>query len=146
MTIMLIISGAAVSALLKMTAAQATIWNRTQMHSGIRGATEVLQQEVGQAGRIALASVSGTCTLNGNVPCFTQSIALNTVAQTKSVSSVCGIFVGEKLTVDTGTSQETVTVTQINGSTSDPNDTLCPTSATISAGTITGIFTLDHVI
>ena len=40
MTIMLIISGAAVSALLKMTAAQATIWNRTQMHSGIRGATE----------------------------------------------------------------------------------------------------------
>ena len=42
------------SALLKMTDAQATIWNRTQMHSGIRGATEVLQQEVGQAGRIAL--------------------------------------------------------------------------------------------
>ena len=54
MTIMLAISGAAVTALLKMQNAQATIWNRTQMHSGIRGATEVLQQEVGQAGRIAL--------------------------------------------------------------------------------------------
>ena len=37
-----------------MTSAQATIWNRTQMHSGIRGATEVLQQEVGQAGRVTL--------------------------------------------------------------------------------------------
>ena len=54
MAIMLAISGAAVTALLKMQNAQATIWNRTQMHSGIRGATEVLQQEVGQAGRIAL--------------------------------------------------------------------------------------------
>ena len=43
MLIMLIISGAATSALLKMTSTQATIWNRTQMHSGIRGATEVLQ-------------------------------------------------------------------------------------------------------
>jgi len=51
---MLLISGAAVTALLKMTSTQATIWNRTQMHSGIRGATEVLQQEVGQAGRITL--------------------------------------------------------------------------------------------
>ena len=57
MTIMLLISGAAVTALMKMTSTQATIWNRTQMHSGIRGATEVLQQEVGQAGRIALPSV-----------------------------------------------------------------------------------------
>src|SRR3954471_23284345 len=54
MAIMLLISGAAIGALLKMTSTQATIWNRTQMHSGIRGATEVLQQEVGQAGRIAL--------------------------------------------------------------------------------------------
>ena len=34
-----------------MTTAQKTIWNRTEMHSGIRGATELLQQEVGQAGR-----------------------------------------------------------------------------------------------
>src|SRR5437763_11941173 len=51
MAIMLLISGAATSALMKMTGAQATIWNRTQMHSGIRGATEVLQQEVGQADR-----------------------------------------------------------------------------------------------
>src|SRR4026208_598345 len=62
MTIMLLISGAAVTALMKMTSTQATIWNRTQMHSGIRGATEVLQQEVGQAGRIALP-ISATTAL-----------------------------------------------------------------------------------
>jgi hypothetical protein len=42
------------SALLQMTNQQQTIWNRTEMHSGVRGATELLQQEVGQAGRIAL--------------------------------------------------------------------------------------------
>ena len=38
----------------EMTNQQQTIWNRTEMHSGIRGATELLQQEVGQAGRITL--------------------------------------------------------------------------------------------
>ena len=37
-----------------MTKQQQTIWNRTEMHSGIRGATELLQQEVGQAGRAAM--------------------------------------------------------------------------------------------
>ena len=63
MTIMLMISGAAMTALLRLTSAQATIWNRTQMHSGIRGATEVLQQEVGQAGRIALSPVVANSTL-----------------------------------------------------------------------------------
>ena len=64
MTVMLLISGAAVTALLKMTSTQATIWNRTQMHSGIRGATEVLQQEVGQAGRITLGGAAVTLSAN----------------------------------------------------------------------------------
>ena len=41
------------SALKQITQSQTTVWNRTQMHSGVRGATELLQQEVGQAGRAA---------------------------------------------------------------------------------------------
>src|SRR5215203_6201467 len=94
MTIMLAISGAAVTALLKMQNAQATIWNRTQMHSGIRGATEVLQQEVGQAGRIALAPV----TLTGD----TAAGAAGAIV-TLPVTSSVGMFEGMKLTVDTGT-------------------------------------------
>jgi type II secretory pathway pseudopilin PulG len=52
--VLLIVSGIVTNALMQMTQAQATIWNRTEMHSGIRGATELLQQEVGQAGRITL--------------------------------------------------------------------------------------------
>jgi prepilin-type N-terminal cleavage/methylation domain-containing protein len=98
MAIMLLISGAAVTALLKLSTTQSTIWNRTQMHSGIRGATEVLQQEVGQAGRIALP----------NVVTLTSPAALGATALT--VSSTTGMFNGEKLTLGTGTSQETVTV------------------------------------
>src|SRR5450756_2197465 len=73
MAVMLVISGAAVSALLKMTSAQATIWNRTQMHSGIRGATEVLQQEVGQAGRIAIPN---TVTFSATIAAGTQTVTL----------------------------------------------------------------------
>ena len=55
--VLLIVSGIVTNALMQMTKAQTTIWNRTEMHSGIRGATELLQQEVGQAGRVALPSI-----------------------------------------------------------------------------------------
>jgi prepilin-type N-terminal cleavage/methylation domain-containing protein len=110
MAIMLLISGAAVTALLKMTSTQATIWNRTQMHSGIRGATEVLQQEVGQAGRITLGGAVSTtanstgCTVGG---CTT----------TLTVASTANMFQGERLVVDTGASQETLRIVSINSAT-----------------------------
>ncbi len=52
--LLLVISSIVTSALLQMTNHQQTIWNRTEMHSGVRGATELLQQEVGQAGRVTL--------------------------------------------------------------------------------------------
>ena len=111
MAIMLLISGAAVTALLRMTSAQATIWNRTQMHSGIRGATEVLQQEVGQAGRISLPVV---------VTLTAPSAACATVNCTTglTVSATTGMFVDEKIVIDIGVSQETVIITQINSATS----------------------------
>ena len=51
--LLLVVSSIVTTALIQMTNSQKTIWNRTEMHSGIRGATELLQQEVGQAGRIA---------------------------------------------------------------------------------------------
>jgi len=126
MTIMLIISGAAIGAMLRMTSAQATIWNRTQMHSGIRGATEVLQQEVGQAGRIALGGTA--VTFNG------ASTAGSGVgaAKTITVNSTAGMFVGEILTLGTGTSQENVTVTIIP-STTTVTVTPLPITGTVQA-------------
>lgn len=112
MAIMLAISGAAVTALLKMQGAQATIWNRTQMHSGIRGATEVLQQEVGQAGRIALpmnaAGVTYTVTM-GAVGIGTNPATITSTKPTGDATE--GMFNGQKLLVGVGANQETVTVT-----------------------------------
>ena len=51
--IFLVITSIVASALKQITQSQTTIWNRTQVHSGVRGATELMQQEVGQAGRVA---------------------------------------------------------------------------------------------
>src|SRR5262245_46610578 len=67
----MIVSAIATTALTQMTNSQATIWNRTEMHSGIRGATEPLQQEVGQAGRITLPTTSVAMTTAVNVPAGT---------------------------------------------------------------------------
>jgi prepilin-type N-terminal cleavage/methylation domain-containing protein len=127
MTIMLVISGAAIGALLKMTSAQATIWNRTQMHSGIRGATEVLQQEVGQAGRITLGTSAVTMTA--------ASAAGSGVgnAVTLTVSSNTGMFVGEILTIDAGASQENATVTVIPSGTTSVTVTPLPITGTLLA-------------
>jgi prepilin-type N-terminal cleavage/methylation domain-containing protein len=115
--IFLIISGVVTQALLQMTNSQKTIWNRTQMHSGVRSATELLQQEVGQAGRIALPY---TTTLTAAVAAGTQTVGLRqqvTAAPAAAVAGVSGIFNGEQLTIDAGEDaagndlQETVTVT-----------------------------------
>ena len=143
MAVMLLISGAAITAVLKLSTTQSTIWNRTQMHSGIRGATEVLQQEVGQAGRIALISGSSTCTNNTAVPCLNAAVTAGT-AQTVNVTSICGMFIGENLAVDVGSSQETITISQINSTASDPTSTQCPTGSTITSGSITATFANAH--
>jgi prepilin-type N-terminal cleavage/methylation domain-containing protein len=112
MAVMLLISGAAVTALLKMTSTQATIWNRTQMHSGIRGATEVLQQEVGQAGRITLPAAVTTTT-----SAVTACTTANCSTPSFSVTSTTGMFSGMRLTIDTGANQETVQIDQVQSST-----------------------------
>jgi prepilin-type N-terminal cleavage/methylation domain-containing protein len=100
--VMLVISSAVTGALLQMTSSQQTIWNRTEMHSGVRSATELLQQEVGQAGRVSLPAA---VTLSANV---------STGVHAATVNSVDGIFVGELLTVGAGETEETVTVTAVD--------------------------------
>jgi type II secretory pathway pseudopilin PulG len=108
--VLLAISGLVTSALLQMTNAQRTITNRTDMHSAVRSATELLQQEVGQAGRVALtpATSLGSATISGD--------------PTAALTDASGVFVGELLVVAAkGTSpvsqEETVKVTAISGNT-----------------------------
>jgi type II secretory pathway pseudopilin PulG len=110
--LLLLVSSIVTTALLQMTQSQTTIWNRTEMHSGIRGATELLQQEVGQAGRVALPGTKtlGTAVTGAVDPCVTST--------TVTVSpSTAGMFVSELLTVLDGDTQETVRVTAIPSAT-----------------------------
>ena len=114
--ILLIIMTTVTSALLQLSTAERSIWNRTEMHSSVRSATELLQQEVGQAGRVALP---GVVTLAGPATFGSQLVR---------VSSAAGMFVGEQLVVDAGAAQETVALTAVNA----------------GASQITAMFTLNH--
>jgi len=120
--LMLAVSSIVTSALLQMSNHQQTIWNRTEMHSGVRGATELLQQEVGQAGRITLpAAVTLNTTVVGVNPCA--------IPTTVTVTSTTGMFVGEWLTTFDGDNSETFAVTAIP-----------------SVTTLTACFTTSHTV
>ncbi|GAC1625627.1 MAG: hypothetical protein PVS2B2_08590 [Candidatus Acidiferrum sp.] len=87
---------------------QGTIANRTEMHTNVRSATEFLEQEIGQAGKIALPNPTVPVTL------LTAVVApvppATSVHATITVSSGTGMFNGEQLLIDPGSNQETVTV------------------------------------
>jgi prepilin-type N-terminal cleavage/methylation domain-containing protein len=114
--ILLIISSTVTSGLLQLTSAQKTIANRTEMHNGVRSATELLQQEVGQAGRVALPGAAG---LGGAVAIGAQTVVINQTVNGVTAPSVSGIFPGEQLTIDAGPNQETVAVTSITSATKE---------------------------
>jgi len=108
--VMLIISATATSGLLQLTHSQQTIWNRTEMHSGVRSATELLQQEIGQAGRIALPN-----TLKLQSATSAGAASATPIPSTgTATATVDGIFVNELLTVGAGSSEETVKVTAVD--------------------------------
>jgi prepilin-type N-terminal cleavage/methylation domain-containing protein len=127
--LLLVVSSIVTNALIQMTNTQKTIWNRTEMHSGIRGATELLQQEVGQAGRVTLPG-NGTITLltsvtvaAGTFPCTQIATAPywdGGVTPTVNVSSTVGLWAdlqkGIKLAVLDGDDSETITVQTIPSS------------------------------
>jgi type II secretory pathway pseudopilin PulG len=109
MGIMVVIVGASMSALQRLVNSQQTIWNRTEMHSGVRSATELLQQEVGQAGRVA--PLTSGVTLNAAVGIGAQTVVLASPAGTDPVARM---FPTELVTVGYDTAQETVALTAID--------------------------------
>jgi prepilin-type N-terminal cleavage/methylation domain-containing protein len=112
--------------LMQMISTQGSITNRTEMHAGVRSATELLQQEVGQAGRISLPA---TVTLTAAVTASTSSEAV-------TVSSTTGMYVGMYLDVlpDTASSANYETI-QLTGVTSATNTI---TAASFSFSHISG--------
>src|SRR5713101_7810531 len=54
LVVLLAVSAIVMAGMGQMMNAQGTIANRTEMHTSVRGATELLEQEIGQAGKISL--------------------------------------------------------------------------------------------
>ena len=108
--IMTVVSGTVMSAVLGMNRMDRSVSNRAEMHAGVRNATELLQQEIGQAGRIAfkadslVLATSVTAGYNGPV----------TLTPTPSADGVSGLFQDEFLVVDSGDREETVRVLALN--------------------------------
>ena len=131
--LLLVISSIVTSALLQMTNHQQTIWNRTEMHSGVRGATELLQQEVGQAGRIA---IPGSVTI-ASLPVTT--VPANPTACTPAatvLSSVTGLWFD-------GASNTSVTITFLDG---DNTESVKLTNLVKATKTISACFWHNHAV
>ena len=99
--ILMAVSAIVMSGVLEMSQLNNTVTNRAQMFAGVRNATALLQQEVGQAGRITL--------IDG--PTLAAAVAAGT--NTVNVSFTSNMFVGENLTIGTGDAAETVAVTAV---------------------------------
>jgi Tfp pilus assembly protein PilE len=100
--VLMVVSGIVMRGTMDLMQTGDTVANRANMHSGVRNATVLLQQEVGQAGRISLPGL------------VTLSAAVATGAQTVVVNSVAGMFVGQRLVIDAGSLEETVTLTNVS--------------------------------
>lgn len=120
MALLLIVTGIVMSGMSQMLTSQAMLANRTEMHTSVRSATELLQQEIGQAGKVSLGDPNASVTLHAAVAIGTHSFSLDTSSGATPI-----VYPGEQLTFDLGNNQETVTLT---GTSSSP----------------TGTFTLAH--
>lgn len=117
MVVFLVIASIIMTGMIQLLRSQGTIANRTEMHTSVRSATELLQQEIGQAGRISLPNTTaagGGVTMTGPLVGGVGGVC---VAQSPAVSSTNGMFVGMQLDVDTGVNFEVVSLTAAGGGT-----------------------------
>ena len=102
MAILLVVAGGIFSTLNYYQKSYDSTMLKADMHAGVRGAAELMAQEIGQAGTVPASST----TLSGNV-------TASSLAQTVNIGSSANIFVGENLQIDAGTANETVAVTAV---------------------------------
>jgi prepilin-type N-terminal cleavage/methylation domain-containing protein len=126
------ISGIVLTVIFRMSATQGSISNRTEMHSGVRSATEVLEQEIGQAGRVSTTSLpTAPATLSAAV--LGDGLA-HTVGVTPA-AALANMFIGEVVVVGPDAT----------------NPSACPGTATKpcasrEAITLTGVDTVGNTI
>lgn len=118
MVILLGVTGIVMSGLLQTTKTETTVQNRTEMHASVRSATELMQQEIGQAGRVSMPPVA-------NIQ-MTTAVTAGSATPTLTTGATAGMFPNEYIVVDAGINQETVQTTAISGN------------------TITAVFGLNH--
>jgi type II secretory pathway pseudopilin PulG len=112
--IIMTVSGVVITGVINMGQLNKTVVNRSSMFAGVRNATALLQQEVGQAGRIVMPASK----LKANVTAGTATVPV-------TPGTTSGMFVGEQVIVGAGNPptacaaclQETVAITDINGDT-----------------------------
>jgi hypothetical protein len=114
LAILLLVAGVIMSAIMGMVNVQGTVSNRTEMHSAVRSATEVLQQEIGQAGRLVIPG--GVVVLSTAVTSTGVATAVTFTCASGITNCTDGIFNGEQLIVDTGTNQESVALSSVSAS------------------------------
>ena len=102
--ILLTVSGVVINGVLNMTQLNKTVTNRSAMFAGVRNATALLQQEVGQAGRVALPA---PVEIDGGAAAGDSKLTL---------SSTEDMFIGEYLVIGTGNTSETRAIKEIAGS------------------------------
>lgn len=118
--VLIAVSAIVVGGVRQMSFTQNTVQNRTEMHSSVRSATELMQQEIGQAGRVTLMTPASMAAAGCTSTTYTLTSAVTVTGASASptVSCVAGMYVGEQIVVDTSDSshnnnQETVTLTGI---------------------------------
>ena len=111
LAILLTVSAIVLSLTYDMTVRQASVANRSDMHSSVRSVTEMLQQEITQAGRITFPA-PGFTTLSGDVTTPTLTcpppVLGPGVLSPMTVADPSFLFDGIRLIVDIGDCQEVV--------------------------------------
>ena len=119
LAILMIVAGTMIAGMIRMTWSQGTIMNRTQLHSSVRNATEMMQQEIGQAGRV-ISQPGLKFTTSITVPSTSTSVVASPTLTTTATSgtSTDRLYVGEQIVVDVNSAyEETVTITAITAGT-----------------------------
>jgi prepilin-type N-terminal cleavage/methylation domain-containing protein len=125
LAVLLVISAPIFSAMVTSQETAVSTQMKGDMYFGIRGASELLAEEIGQAGSVGLpASTQLSAAVTPSAAA--QNVVLTSAGGTNPVDS---IFVGELLLVDGGVKEEQVAVTAVNSATSQ----------------ITAVFTIAHV-
>ena len=140
LAVLLAVSAIVMGGMNQMMKTQGTVANRTEMHTSVRDATEVLEQEIGQAGKISLPTPPpGTPTwqmLTAIVVVKDAPVTQPLVKFSATLVDAAGrpeLFDNEQLLVDTGVNQETITIT-------------CPAPGTCTDTWTAGPFYNSHAI